>query len=142
MNFKLVFFLLIFTLAIVFAPDIGGSTQPAQALVVSTNTSLKPVSFSVSDLTIKPANPNRQCDIYNLGTDEEIIVSVTVTNNGSSRDSHEVVLYVDWEEVETKSITLNAGDSQNIDFNLLWGTNEDGIYTVTIEELHAIFGVG
>jgi len=142
MKAKLLFLFLITLSAIVLIPGCNSTGQPVQAVAIPAETTSRPAVFSVSNLVIRPADPSGLCDIYNLGTDDEIIVSVTVTNNGINQNSHNVTLYIDWLEIETKSVTLAAGDSIDVEFNLLWGTHNDGIYTVTIEGLQVIFGVG
>ena len=142
MKAKLLFLFLITLSAIVLIPGCNSSGQPIQAVAIPVETTSRPAVFSVSNLIIRPADSSGLCDIYNLGTDDEIIVSVTVTNNGSNQGNHDVTLNIDWVEVETKSVMLAAGDSIDVEFNLLWGTHNDGIYTVTIEGLQAIFGVG
>lgn len=142
MKVKLLFLLLVALLAIVLIPGCNNTNQPVLALTTPIKTTTEQAIFSVSNLIIKPADPSVPCDIYNLGTDDEIVISVTVTNNGYSTGSHDVVLYIDWIEIKTKSVTLAAGDSEDVEFYLLWGTNADGIYTVIIEGLQEIFGVG
>ena len=134
--------LLIAFLLAVLVPACNNPVQPVQANTAPAETTIEPAAFSVSNLSIEPSDSSGLCDILNIGTDEEIIISVTVTNTNISQQSQDIVLYVDFVEVETKSVTLAAGDSEKIEFDLLWGTSEEGIYTVTIEGLQAIFGVG
>ena len=142
MKAKLLFLLLLTLLVLVLIPGCNNSGQQVQAITAPIETTAEAAFFSVSNLTVKPVDQSGQCDIYNLGLEDEIIVSVTVTNNGSEQGSYDAILYVDWTEVETRSVILAGGDSIDVEFNLRWGTNEDGIYTVTIERLQEIFGVG
>ncbi len=98
--------------------------------------------FSVSDLVIRPDDSSPLCDINNVGTDEGLVVSVTVTNLGDRVGSHDLVLYVNRVEVEKKSVTLAAGESVGVEFNLFWGMRQEGVYTVNIEGLQGTFGIG
>ncbi|MFC1866407.1 hypothetical protein ACFLYB_06845 [Chloroflexota bacterium] len=142
MKAKLLILLLITILTIVLIAGCNDTGQKVQAIAVPIETTIGATHFSASNLTIKPIDPSGLCDIYNLTTDDEIVVSITLTNNGSRQGTHNVILNIDWVEVETKSVTLAAGQSTNVEFNLMWGTNEDGVYDVAIEGLHGIFGVG
>ncbi len=89
-----------------------------------------PASFSVSNLSIEPAEvlPN-----------ETVTISVSVANTGGSQGSHNVVLNIDGVQEESKSVTIAAGASQSVTFSV---TREDaGIYTVTIGSLSGSFTV-
>lgn len=133
-------FVVIFS--IVLMSSCSNPGQPVQANTAPPEVTAEVATFSLSNLSIRPADSSISCDILNIGTDEEIIISVVATNTDISQNNNEIVLYIDMVEVETVSVSLGAGDSEIIEFTLLWGNNEEGIYTVTIGELQAIFGVG
>jgi PBP1b-binding outer membrane lipoprotein LpoB len=116
--------------------------QPIQANTEATETPADLLTFSLSNLFARPADSSLSCDILNIGTDEEITISVIATNPFKSKLTQDIELYVDSLKVETTNLTLEAGESEIIEFDLLWGNNEEGIYTVNIGGLQTIFGVG
>ena len=90
----------------------------------------EPAVFSLSNLTIEPAE---------VAPNETVTISVSVANTGGSQGSHDVVLYINGVEEETKSVTLSAGDSTNVTFSVTKG--DTGTYSVTIEGLSGSFTV-
>lgn len=142
MKIKILFSLLVFSMLISLVLGCNGTNQPIKAVITPIDAIAKLTFFSISNLTIRPADPSRYCDIDHLVIDQEIIVSVTVTNLSSSYASHDVTLYVEREKVETKRITLSSGESGDVEFYLLGGDYQDGFYIVTIEGLKGSFGVG
>ena len=89
---------------------------------------LAPATFSLGALSISPAE-------VEIG--EEVTVGVTVTNAGGQSGSYEVTLKVDNAVVDTASITLTAGISQEVTFT----TSRDtaGSYTTDINGQTGIF---
>ena len=89
----------------------------------------EPAAFSLSNLTIEPE----------VAANETVTISVSVTNTGGSQGSHDVVLEINGTEEETKSVTLAAGDSEDVTFMVTRG--DAGTYAVTTEGLSGSFTV-
>lgn len=142
MKIKLLFSLLVFSLSLSLIYGCNSTIQPTQTVIAPIATTPTPTFFSVSNLSVRPANPSKYCDIYHLVSDQEIIVSVTVTNFSSVYGDHDVTLYVERGKIETKSIALAPGESRDVEFYLLGGEYQDGFHIVTIEGLKGYFGVG
>ena len=145
--------LMIAFLLAVFVPACNNPAQPVKANTVPAETTTEPATFSASNLSIKPSDSSELCDILNIGTDEEIIISVTVTNTGNSQGSYDAILYIEEINAEdpenviiisintiTKSMIIAEGESKKVIFDFL--TLQDGIYTATIDELVDYFEVG
>ena len=71
--------------------------------------------------------------------DEEVMISLLVTNTGDLSGDYEVTLRINYRMVEERTITLDGGDSTNISFN--FAPNSAGTYTVNINELTGTFTV-
>ena len=91
---------------------------------------LRPAEFEVSDLILSPSEPEPG------GT---VIVSAKITNIGETEGSYTLELKFDGETVETESVTLAGGTSQEIRFTI--SSEEEGIHTVEVEELSGSFTV-
>lgn len=78
--------------------------------------------FYTSNLTIEPAE---------VAPNETVTISVSITNTGGGQGSHDVVLVINDEEEEIKSVTLAAGDSEDVTFSVTRG--DAGIHRVRIE---------
>ncbi len=89
-----------------------------------------PVAFSMSNLIISPAE---------LDIGESVIISVTIANTGDLSGTHEVSLKIDGVQIETRSVTLSGGESQEIAFTTSEGTA--GTYSVNIDGLFGSFVV-
>jgi len=100
---------------------------PPRAPPVASPTS---ANFTVTNLSISP-------DDVEPGT--TVIISATVTNSGGSPDSYTTILKINGSQVETKSITLNAGESQVVSFNVV--KESTGTYTVELSGLAGTFTV-
>jgi hypothetical protein len=135
-------FLLLSFLSTVLIPSCDSPGQPVQANTAPVETTVEVATLALSNLSIVPAESSISCDILNIDTDEEIIISVIATNTDINQLSQDIVLYVDLIEVESTSVTLAGGESERVEFSLLWGKKEEGIYTANIGGLQAIFGVG
>ncbi len=90
-----------------------------------------PAAFTVSSLSISPAT-------VNIG--ETVAISLVVTNTGGKSGSYIVTLDINGVKEADKTVTVDAGDSQEVSFNV---TKEDaGIYSVAVAELTGSFTVG
>jgi len=89
-----------------------------------------PAIFRVSDLTAKPA----EVEVGN-----EVTISVALTNIGEGEGSYTLALMVNQVVEDTKTITLNAGDSTTVQFKVT--KEEAGVYDVEIGELSSEFNV-
>ncbi len=90
----------------------------------------EPPNFTVTDLSISPIE-------VELG--QTVTFSANVTNSGGSRGTYTVMLKINGSEVGSKSLTLDAGESQRVSFT---GTTEySGLYTVGLDGLIGTFTV-
>ncbi len=108
-----------------------------------TTTSTGPAVFSVSNMIIEPRE---------IATDSLFSISVIVTNTGGSQGNYDAVLYIDevFINIEvtkitpvksiTKNVTVGAGYSEEIVFDLLY--LNDGLYTVAVGDLKDYIEVG
>lgn len=85
-------------------------------------------TFSVSNLSISP-------DDVELG--ETVTISVTVANTGDGDGSYSAVLYIDNTSEETKSVSVAAGGSKTVTFDVSRDSN--GTYEVSIGNLSGSF---
>ena len=123
----LFFGLLIITL--ILAACGGGSTSTT-TVPTTTTQSLQQPSFSLSNLTIEPVE---------VAPNEEVKISVSVANTGSSEGIYDVVLKINGVEEETRRPKIGAGDSKKITFRVV--RENIGTYTITIEGLTSSFTV-
>jgi len=89
-----------------------------------------PVAFRVSDLTVSPT----EVDIGG-----EITISAKVTNIGEEEGSYTVVLEIDQEVENSKTVTLAAGASTTVEFRVL--KEDAGTYSVEVAGLNSAFTV-
>jgi len=91
---------------------------------------LKPAAFSLSSLTISPSE---------VAPGESVTISTEVANTGDVAGSYKVTLKINGVVEATKEITVNAGDSQKVNFT----TSRDvaGTYSVDINGLSGSFTV-
>jgi len=101
-----------------FTVNIGGLTDIL--------TVLEPASFEVSNLSIEP-------DSVKEG--EPVSITVECSNTGGVSGSYDVVLKIDGETEDTTSVTVDAGESTTVTFQVL--TSESGTYLV---EVHGLTG--
>lgn len=90
----------------------------------------EPAEFEVSDLSVSPSS---------VEAGDSVTVTVTVSNVGELSGGYSVELYLDGALEDTKSVTLDGGDSTTVTFSV--STEEAGSHTVTIEELSGTFEV-
>ena len=91
---------------------------------------LKPAEFEVSDLILSPSEVEPQ---------KTVAVLAKVTNVGETEGSYTVELKVDGETVETKSVTLAGGISQEVSFTI--SSEEEGMHTVEVDGASGSFTV-
>jgi len=70
---------------------------------------------------------------------EKVTVSATVTNSGGIQISYPAILRINGSEAETKSVVLNAGESQVVSFTV--AKESTGHYTVELGGLAGTFTV-
>ena len=80
-----------------------------------------PAKFKVSNLTINPSQAQ---------ANEEVKVSITVTNTGGSSGNYDAVLKVNGQVEKTKRVSVAPGVASRAEFSVLEA--EAGTYTVTI----------
>ena len=91
---------------------------------------LAPAAFSVSDLSIQPAEVQPK---------ESVTITVSVANTGGTEGRYTVVLKINGVEEAEKSVTVTAGDSQLVTFTV--AKEEAGTYSVTVDGLSGNFTV-
>jgi len=96
----------------------------------SVNESEAPTEFIASDLDINPIE-------VTIG--EIVTVSVLLSNTGDLSGSHEVSLLIDGEVAQTKGITLDSGEMQEISFEVTPDTA--GEFQVAIDGLSGSYVV-
>ena len=89
-----------------------------------------PAVFSVSDLSIQPAEVEPQ---------DAVTIIVSVANSGGTEGSYSVVLDINGVEEAEKMVTVAAGGSESISFNVT--REETGSYTVAVDGLNSSFTV-
>ncbi|MBA7653174.1 hypothetical protein ES703_61017 [subsurface metagenome] len=101
------------------------SVQPPYSAQTKT-----PANFTVTNLSISPddVEPGRT-----------VTISTTITNSGGSPGSYTAILRINGSEVETKSVVLNAGESQVVSFTV--AKESTGTYTVEVNGLEGTFTV-
>ncbi|WNZ29469.1 MAG: hypothetical protein IAX21_00950 [Candidatus Bathyarchaeota archaeon] len=89
-----------------------------------------PANFLVSNLKVTPVE---------IKPNEEVTVSVTVTNIGGQTGSYTVPFIVNQVTEETKSVTLAKGDSTSVEFKVTKQTL--GTYSINVDGLVQTFTV-
>ena len=92
--------------------DIGGETT---TLTVA---GLTPATFSVTGLTVSPAEPK---------VGEEVTITATVTNEGENEAIYQAIFKVDGSPVDYEDVTLGAGVSTTVTFKV---TKSEGSYEI------------
>jgi len=87
-------------------------------------------SFTVTNLSISPDD---------VEPGKTVTISATVTNSGGSPGDYIAILKINSSEVETKSVVLNAGESQVVSFTVVKAST--GNYIVEIGGLAGTFTV-
>jgi len=89
-----------------------------------------PASFSASNLLISPqqVQPNQQVEI-----------SINIANDGGATGSHTVLLYINGNLEDSRTVKISAGLLQNVAFTVTRST--PGTYEVSLEGLQGQFTV-
>jgi len=90
----------------------------------------EPAAFSVSSLSITPLE---------IEPGETVTVAASVANTGGESGSYTVVLKIDGVKEAEETVTVAAGDSQNVSFSVT--REEAGSYTVAVDGLSGSFTV-
>jgi len=90
-----------------------------------------PAAFSVSYLSVSPR--------LEVEPGETVAITVLVANTGGESGSYTVVLKIDEAKEAEKTVTIAAGDSQEVSFSLT--REEAGSYTVAVDGLSGGFTV-
>ena len=90
----------------------------------------EPARFDVSNLSISP----REAKVG-----ESVAISVDIANLGSSSGSYTAILKINSSQVETRTVTLNTGQSQVVSFTV--AKESSGTYTVELDGLAGTFTV-
>ena len=94
------------------------------------STAAAPAAFSVSSLSIQPAEVQPK---------EAVTITVSVANTSGTEGSYTVVLKINDVKEAAKSLTIAADSSQSVSFSI---TKEDaGSYRVAVDELSGSFTV-
>ncbi len=112
-------------------PDKNTITVPLTHLSVFTVIAYTaPASFVASEMTITPSevNPN-----------EDITISVTITNAGDLTDNYAAALKIDGMSDQTQEVTLKGGESQTVTFTVK--PTAVGSYAVELDGLLGEFTV-
>lgn len=89
-----------------------------------------PAAFSTSDLSIKPTE---------VVSGETVAITVSVANTGDIEGSYTVILRIDDVNEAEKSVTVAAGSSQTVSFDVT--KEKAGSYDVAVDELSGSFTV-
>jgi len=89
-----------------------------------------PAAFSVTDLSIKQAEVQPK---------EVVTITASLANTGGTEGSYTVVLNINGVKEDEKSVTLGAGQSQQVSFSV--SREAVGRYTVTVDSLSGSFTV-
>jgi len=89
-----------------------------------------PAEFIVTKFSISP---------HDVEPGRTVTISATVTNSGGNSGSYTAILKINGSQVETKSVTLNAGESQVVSFTVAEAST--GNYAVEFGGLAGAFTV-
>lgn len=87
-------------------------------------------NFETSELTVNPSS-------VEIGV--AATISVKVDNTGGASGSHEIELEINGIQEEIKTITVDAGESTIVQFDV--NRDQSGVYEVVIDELEEILTV-
>lgn len=90
----------------------------------------RPATFELSQLEITPDE---------IATDEEVTISVLVTNKGDFSGDYELTLKINYRTAEVKTVTLAGGESYTARFSV--SQKLAGRYTVDINGISGVFTV-
>ena len=89
-----------------------------------------PAAFSVSSLSIQPAEVQPK---------EPVAISVSIANTGGELGSYTVVLKIDGVKEAEETVTIAAGEGQDVSFSVT--REEAGSYSVVVDGLSVSFTV-
>lgn len=98
--------------------------------VIGTPLPPEPAAFEVSNLSIQPTE---------VQPEEVVTVTVLVTNTGGTEGSHTVVLNINGVKEDENSVTLDAGQSQEVSFSV--SRDKSDSYAVAVDGLSGSFTV-
>ena len=108
----------------------AGIYSVAVAELTGSFTVVAPAAFSVSDLSLQPAQ---------VKPGEAVTISASVANTGGESGSYTVVLKIDGVKEAEKTVTIAAGESLDVSFSVT--KEEADTYTVTVDGLSGSFTV-
>jgi len=143
MRIKAVFSILLPVVLLLFLAGCNNINQAVQAVEQPATAIAENGNINISDLSISPAYDPSFCDLMNLESGQQIVISVTASNAGTGPAERDLSLHIDWQEIETRHLTLGAGQSLDVDFRVTIDNGyQDGVYHVKVGELYDNFGVG
>jgi uncharacterized protein YfaS (alpha-2-macroglobulin family) len=98
--------------------------------LTETLTVVEPATFELSNLVIEPAS---------VSEGESISISVDCINTGGASGSYDVILMVDGETEDTSTVTLDAGESTTVSFDV--SASQSGTYSVEVNGLTGSYEV-
>lgn len=114
----------------VMASWLGDSTYSASISETVFFTVVEPASFELNDLVIEPSS------VKESGS---ITISIECRNVGGVSGSYDVLLMIDGETEDTSSVTVDAGESSTISFDV--SATQEGTYSVEIGDLTGSYTV-
>ena len=99
--------------------------------------SYSPPAFKLSNLSITPSSEYWRLLALAERTGETVTITLDVMNNGGQQGTYTAILKVNGKIREVKVISLEPGQTQNIDF--IVAGNEPGSYLVEIGDLSGEF---
>ncbi len=119
------------TISFTVTKDVAGTyTVGIDGLSGTFKVKAAPANFTVTNLSISPQS---------VEAGRAVTISATVTNSGDSPGSYTAILYINASQEETKSITLNAGESQVVSFTVV--KESIGFYHVFLDGSTGTFTV-
>lgn len=112
-----------------FATEAGTFTVEVDGLT-ETLTVVEPASFELSNLIIEPST---------VKEGESVTISVGCSNVGGVSGTYDVTLSVDGELEDTSSVTVDAGESTSVSFDV--SATQEGTYSVEIGGLTGSYTV-
>lgn len=109
---------------------IGIALIAVVGLLVTACPTALPANLSVSNLSVTPAE---------VEAGQAVTISVTASNTGEEEGSFSIILEINGDTEETKTVTIAADDSAQVSFTVT--RPEGGIFTVDIFNLSGSFTV-
>ena len=109
---------------------LGDSTYRTSISETVFFTVVEPASFELNDLVIDPSS---------LTESGSITISIECRNVGGVSGSYDVLLIIDGETEDTSSVTVDAGESTTVSFDV--SATQEGAYSVEIGDLTGSYTV-